>query len=135
MNTELLIQIGGVLHFCILLASALAPIASRWTTHLALLPSLLRQMFWVYGGFIVLVIIGFGTMILAHTDDLASGEPLGRAVSALIAIFWFARLLVQWLVFDAKPFITNRFYRIGYHALTCVFIYLSAVFGYVAIVN
>ena len=134
MKLELLIQIGGVLHFCILLASALAPRAARWKTDLAVLPPLLRQMFWVYAGFIVLVIIGFGTLILRHTAEIAAGEPLGRALSAFIAVFWTTRLAAQAFVFEVRPYLTHWFLTAGYHGLTIVFIYLAAIFGWAAFI-
>ena len=133
MKLEMLIRIAGTLHFCILLASALTPFALKWNANLALMPRLMRQMFWVYGGFIVLVIVGFGTLILTHAPDIAAGHPLGRALSGFIAAFWLARLSVQFFVFDARPYLTNWFFRCGYHGLTAVFSYFVAVFIWAAL--
>jgi hypothetical protein len=133
MNLELLIRIGGLLHFCILLASAIAPSAARWRMDLASLPPLLRQMFWVYAGFIVLVIIGFGTLSLSFTPAIAAGEPVGRALSAFIGLFWLTRLGVQCFVFDVRPYLTHWFFTVGYHGLTIVFTYLAAVFMWAAL--
>ena len=96
-----LIQLGGLVHFGILIASALTPGVLEWRRHLAGLPPLLRQLFWVYGSFIVLVIISFGAISITQPGALASGEPLARAICAMIAVFWSARLAVQWFVFDA----------------------------------
>jgi len=128
-----LIQLGGLVHFGILIASALTPGVLGWRRHLAALPALLRQLFWVYGSFIVLVIISFGTISLAHPSELASGEPLARAICAMIAIFWSARLVVQWCVFDATPFLTKAFLKVGYHTLTLAFIALALIYGCAAI--
>ena len=130
---KLLIQLGGLIHFAILIASALTPGVLEWRRHLADLPPLLRQLFWVYGGFIVLVIVAFGTISLAHAGALASGDPLARSVSGLIAIFWAARLVVQWFVFDAKPFLTNALLKLGYHTLTVAFVVLTLIYGRAAI--
>ena len=128
-----LIQLGGLAHFGILIASALTPGVLEWRRHLATLPALLRQLFWVYGSFIVLVIVSFGTISLAHPAALSSGEPLARAVCAMIAIFWSARLLVQWFVFDATPFLTSTMLKLGYQALTAAFIALALIYGCAAI--
>jgi hypothetical protein len=128
-----LIQLGGLAHFGILIASALTPGVLEWRRHLAALPPLLRQLFWVYGSFIVLVIISFGTISLAHPGALASGEPLARAMCAMIATFWSARLAVQWFVFDAAPYLTNAFLKLGYHTLTLAFIALALIYGCAAI--
>ena len=133
MKSELLntaLTLAGIAHFGILIASANAPKALNWKETLKPLPPLLRQMFWVYGWFIVLVIVSFGTITLVHTDALASGVPLARWMCGMIAVFWGVRLIVQFFIFDAKPFLTNWFYTAGYHGLTIVFIFLTAVYGW-----
>jgi hypothetical protein len=131
MKTSLLI--GGVLHFVILIASALAPRVLDWRANLAALHPFLRRLFWVYGCFIVLVIISFGALTLVNADELVSGASLPRSVCAIIAIFWLARLAVQFFVFDAKPFLTTTFLRLGYHGLTLLFTALVFIYGCAAL--
>ncbi len=133
MKTHLL-QIAGLLHFCILLGSALVPVVLQWRKRLAAsdLPLLMRQLFWVYGIFIVITIIGFGTLTLLNADAMAAGDPVARSLAAFIAIFWFVRLMIQWFLFDARPFLTNLFLKIGEHGLTIVFIYFTLIYGWTA---
>ena len=128
-----LIQLAGLLHFAILTASALTPRVLDWRRHLDPLPTLFRQLFWVYGSFIVLVIVCFGTISLAHAGVLASGDPLGRSVCGMIALFWSVRLAVQWCVFDPSPYLTSSLLKLGYHALTLAFITLALIYGCAAI--
>jgi hypothetical protein len=128
-----LLLIGGLLHFVILIASALTPRVLDWRRNLASLNSFLRRLFWVYGFFIVLVIVSFGVLTLAHSNELASGAPLARAVCAMIAIFWLARLAVQFFVFDARAILTTTFLRLGYHGLTLLFTALVFIYGSVAL--
>jgi hypothetical protein len=128
-----LLIIGGLLHFVTLIASAITPRVLDWRTNLATLHPFLRRLFWVYGGFIVLVIISFGTLTLLRADDLAAAAPLARSVCAVIAIFWLARLLVQFFVFDARPFLTTPFRRVGYHGLTLLFSALVFIYGCAAL--
>jgi len=127
---ELTLYLGGVIHFLILFASAMAPRVMNWNVHLATLPQMVRQMFWVYGAFIVLVIVSFGTLTLMNVSELAAGSSIGRGLCAVIAIFWTARLAVQLFVFDVEPFLTNWFYRMGYHLLTLAFVLLISIYGY-----
>ena len=127
------LYIAGLTHFGILIASATAPKALNWNRHLASLPLLLRQMFWVYGAFIVIIIISFGIITLCFAPELAGDAPLARAVNILIATFWGARLVVQFFVFDAKPWLTNDWYRVGYHALTVVFVLLTTIHVWAAL--
>ena len=131
---QILIQIAGVLHFTILIASALVPRVLDWRTNLATLHPFLRRLFWVYGVFIVLTIIGFGSLTLLDSAAMAAGDPVARSLAALIAIFWFARLLVQLFVFDCREFLTTPVLKLGYHGLTLLFVYLSLIYGYVALI-
>ncbi len=126
------LRLGGAVHFAILLASVQVPRVLDWRCQLALLTPFLRRLFWVYGVFIVLVIVGFGTLSLVCSGELASRTPLARAVCAFIAVFWLARLAVQFWVFDARPYLTTRLYRWGYQALTLAFAYLTFVYGWAA---
>lgn len=132
-NLETFLRIGGLLHFGVLIASASTPKALDWRGALAPLHPFLRKLFWVYGAFIVLVIISFGTLTLLFTGEMSAGTPLGRGLCLFIGIFWLARLGVQLFVFDARPFLTNWFYKYGYHGLTLVFIYFAIVYGMTAL--
>lgn len=133
MNLEILLILAGLGHFGILIASALTPRALDWKTHLAPLHPFLRTLFWVYGAFIVLTIAGMGTLTLLHVHAMAVGEPVARSLAAFIAIFWTARLGVQFFVFDATEFLTTRWRRFGYHVLTLAFIAQALVYIFAAV--
>lgn len=133
MNLETLLIAAGLGHFGILIASFLVPHALDWKHQLAPLHPFLRSLFWVYGGFIVLTIASLGVLTLLHSHAMAIGEPVARSLAAFIAIFWSARLVVQFLIFDPRDFLTTRWRRIGYHTLTAAFVaqisvYLLAIF-------
>lgn len=131
---EILLRLAGFIQFTILIASALVPRVLDWRANLALLHPFLRSLFWVYGAFIVLIIVSFGTLTLLDAGAMAAGEPVARSLSAFIAIFWLARLAVQWFVFDCRAFLTNRLLTAGYHSLTLAFIYLTVIYGWAALV-
>jgi hypothetical protein len=125
--------LAGLVHFAILIASALVPKVLDWKTALAPLTPFLRTLFWVYGVFIVLTIVGFGTLTLLHADAMARGESVARSVAALIALFWGARLAVQFFIFDVRPVLTKPWMKLGYHALTVAFVYLTSVYVWAAV--
>ncbi len=135
MNLELLIFVGGIVHFGILIASGLVPKVLDWKESLGKLDGLSRQLVWVHGLFIVFVIIGFGLLSLLFADELTNGEPLARAVCSLIALFWAARLVIQFFVFDAKPYLKTAFLKLGYNGLTVVFSYLAIVYSLAALIG
>jgi hypothetical protein len=133
MNLPQFILFAGVLHFGILLASALVPRVLDWRCELAQLQPLTRQLVWVHGGFIVLIIVGFGVISITLPSELASGTPLARAVSGFIACFWLARVTLQYTFFSVKPYLRQPLLRLGYHALTCVFLYHIVTYGIAAV--
>ena len=97
-----LIRIGGVMHFGILIASALVPQVLDWRTELRKLSPLSRQLIWTHGAFIVLTIIGLGTIATANAPLLAMGGMLARCVCGFVAIFWFTRLVLQFCAARSK---------------------------------
>ena len=134
MNTlARMIQLAGVLQFGILIASALVPAVLNWRAELRKLSPITRHLVWTHGVFIVLTIIAFAALSLINATSLATGQLLARSVCAFIAIFWGARLVLQFALFDPKPYLTTRVLAAGYHALTVVFAFLTATFGYAAL--
>jgi hypothetical protein len=125
---KLLLQLAAAVQLLILIASASTPRVLDWRKNLAVLHPFLRKLFWVYGVFVVMVIIAFAVLTLRHADAMAAREPVARSLCLFIAIFWGARLLVQFAILDARPFLTN-WYKTGFHALTLIFAFLTFVYG------
>ena len=130
---KLLLQLAAAVQLLILIASASTPRVLDWRKNLAVLHPFLRKLFWVYGVFVVMVIIAFAALTFRHADAMAAREPVARSLCLFIAIFWGVRLLVQFAIFDARPFLTNWFYKTGFHALTIIFAFLTFVYGKAAL--
>lgn len=130
---ENLLLLAGLGHFAILCASALVPKVLDWKTTLEPLPPFLRTLFWVYGVFIVLTIIGLGTLTLFHADAMVKGEPVARGLAAFTAVFWGARLFVQLFVFETGPYLTNAWLKLGDHVLTAAFVFFTTVYTVAAL--
>ena len=130
---KLLLQLAAAVQLLILIASALTPRVLDWRKNLAVLHPFLRKLFWVYGVFIVMVIIAFATLTFWHADAMAAREPVARSLCAFITIFWGARLFVQFAIFDPRPFLTNWIYQIGYYSLTVIFTFLVLIYGKAAL--
>lgn len=127
-----LIFAAGFAQLGVLIASALVPFQLNWRTSLQLLPRLLRQMYWVYGGYVVLSIVAFGLLSILNAGELASGGRLARGVCAYIAVFWGVRLALQ-SVFDVKEHLTVWWLRTGYAVLTVLFAVLTFIYGWAAV--
>ena len=127
-----LIWFAGVGQAGVLIASALVPFQLKWKVELGSLGRLHRQMYWVYGGYVVLAIVAFSVMSLFHSTELAGGTGLARFVCGYIAIFWGVRLSLQ-AVFDVKAYLTAWWLKIGYHTLTELFAGFTIVYGLAAV--
>jgi hypothetical protein len=93
---------------------------------LAPLPKLVRQLFWIYGFYVVLSIVAFGIICIINAREIAAGSSLARAFCLYVACFWGIRLGLQF-VLDTKPFLTRWYLHCGYHLLTILFITFTAV--------
>jgi hypothetical protein len=127
-----LIRLAGAGQLSVLIASSLVPYKLNWKRDLETLPKLHRQMYWTYGGYIVMGIVALGGMSLVCAEDLVSGSRLGRAVCVYGALFWGIRLSLQ-AVFDVKSHLTVWWLVAGYHTLTVLFLFFTAIYGYAAL--
>jgi hypothetical protein len=127
-----LIFLAGIAQASVLIASALVPIRLNWKEELKVLPRLHLQMYWVYGGYVVMAIIAFSLLSLFHAAELAAGGGLARGLCGYIAVFWGVRLGLQ-AVFDVKQHLTTWWLKLGYHTLTVLFAIFTAIYAYAAL--
>jgi hypothetical protein len=126
-----LIFLAGLGQLSVLTASALVPLRLNWRREFEVLSRLHRQMYWVYGGYVVLSIIAFGVISLVNAHELASGTRLARSVCAYIAIFWAIRLSLQ-PVLDVKEHLKTWWLAAGYRLLTVLFAFFVTVYALAA---
>jgi len=127
------IFIAGIVQLCVLIASSLVPLRLNWKSSLDVLPKLHRQLYWIYGGYVVLGIISNGLVALICADELAAGDTkLARFVCGYIAVFWGVRLSLQ-TILDVKEHLTLWWLRAGYHTLTVLFLSFTLLFAYAAL--
>ncbi|WP_437185907.1 hypothetical protein SH668x_003032 [Planctomicrobium sp. SH668] len=119
----------GIGQFFVLIASALVPVQLDWKSTLSPLPVLVRQLFWIYGGYVVMAIIALATICLVAAGEIASGTVLARAVSAYGLIFWGVRVSLQPFL-SAKPHLKFWWLHAGYHLLTVMFLSFMIVFAW-----
>jgi hypothetical protein len=127
-----LIVVAGVGQLGVLIASALVPFQLRWREDLRPLSRLHRQMYWVYGGYVVLSIIAFALLSIVNAGELASGGGLARGFCAYVAVFWGVRLALQ-AVFEVNAHLTAWWLKAGYAALTMLFAALTGIYAWAAL--
>ncbi len=127
-----LIFLAGVGQLGVLVASALVPVHLNWPESFRSLPNLHRQLFWVYGGYVVLSITSLGLISLFNARELADGSNLARGFCAYVTIFWGIRLALQ-AVLEVKEHLSKWWLKVGYHLLTVLFVCFTLIFGWASV--
>ena len=132
-----LVMISGVIHLGTLLGSAQVPKELNFREELPKLNPLLRHWVLVCGGYIVFSIVAFGLISLVFYEELAAESvqrtTMARVFCGYVSLFWGIRLLIQFFVFDAKPYLRTIFLKVGYHGLTLVFVWQTLIYGWLAL--
>ena len=127
-----LIFVAGLGQLSVLVASALVPLRLKWRDEFQSLSPLHRQMYWVYGGYVVLSIIALGMISVFNAQELATGSGLARGFSGYVAIFWGVRLSLQ-PILAVKEHLTTWWLKLGYALLTVLFTYFTLVYAWAAL--
>lgn len=126
---ELLLSAAGLLQLVIAGANVALPGVLHYRENLARVSPIVREVFIVHAGYIVLVVVAFGVISLAFASELAGGSPLGRFLSGFLALFWFLRLPVQ-LAYDPA---LRRKYRMLDVAFLAALVFLSGTYSLAAL--
>ena len=133
MNPVLILKLAAATHLGLIAAGLMMPKVTGLREHLRPLPPFIRQLFWVYYSFIGLCLISFGLGTFLLASDLSAGTPLARAVCGFLALFWVVRSAAASLIFDLRPYLTNRWRKAGLAAANTVFAALPIVYGWIAL--
>lgn len=123
-----LLFICGLGHIVLSVASVLIPKALKWNQNLKSLQPLLRQMFWTYAAYILVINFSFGIVTLIATDELLSGSMLAKSITFFISIYWFARIGIQFFYFDKSEAPKGFIYTIGEISLIVLFGLFTVVY-------
>jgi hypothetical protein len=123
---------AGIGQLSVLIASALVPIRLNWPKELRSLPRLHRQLYWTYGGYVVLSIVAFALLSLTNAHELAGGTRLARGFCMYVAVFWAIRLVLQG-VFAVREHLSAWWLRLGYYGLTVLFASFTLLYGWTAL--
>ncbi len=124
-----LIVLAGIIQLALVEANISLPHFLQPSTELAPVSPMIRKMFYVHWIYIVFVLLIFSGLSLRFAGELASGHPLGRFISAAIAMFWLARVPIQLFYYDAD---LRRANRLGDVACITAFTFLGLVYGVAA---
>lgn len=128
-----LLILAGLGNFGLALGSLAIPSVLNWTRDLEKLRPLMRQIFRTYSVYIWATNLSFGLLSFFRPDWLLDGSPLARAVAGYIAVYWGARVLIQFFYYDRTERPQGFHWLMAEWSLVLLFIYLTGVYGHIAV--
>ena len=122
----LLLRLAGLLQLAVAVANLPAARVLRLDEEFGRLSRFPRQLVRTHHAYIGGLIAAFGFLSLGFAPALASGEPLGRALDLLLALFWGIRLVLQLFVYDRE---LRRKHRAVDLLFTTSFAFLTFTYG------
>lgn len=101
----------------------------RWREDAARMTPLNCQVFHVHCFFVCLTVALMGALALVWPAELLAPSPLARLVSGGIALFWLARLVVQFFIYDRAHWQGKRLETLAHILFSLLWLYYIAVFG------
>jgi len=123
-----LLFLSGVAHLLLGTASLIIPKLLQWNKELNRLPLLLKQLFWTYAAYILVINCCFGLVSVFGTAELLDHSFLAKCMTFFIAIYWFARVLIQFFYFDTSQAPQGFWYKSGEMALVVLFISFTGIY-------
>lgn len=121
-----LLTLAGYAHFLVLAASFQVPHRLGWHVELQRIRPLNRKLLWVYGGFIVGMIVSLGVLVLRLRPEILAGDRAALHVVGLTAVWWTARIVVDALVFEHSDWPEGPEFVLGHTMLTTLFVFLAS---------
>jgi hypothetical protein len=125
---EKLIFWAGIGHMGLCIGSLYIPKALRWKTHLEHLQPMLRQMFWTYAVYILVINFSFGIVSIFARHELVNHSFLATSITVFIAIYWLARIAIQFFYFDKTDAPKGLLYTLGEIALIGLFFFFTLTY-------
>jgi hypothetical protein len=120
---------AGAAQLILVVASLAIPRLLNWKADLARVRPLTRQVFWTYAAYIWVTNLSFGLVSTLAPQLLLDRSPLAELVCGFIAIYWAARVAIQFGYFDRADAPKGPLFVVGEAALVALFAGLTIVYG------
>jgi hypothetical protein len=125
---DILLRIAGLAQLTLVAGSFAIPRVLNWRNELVKVQPLIKQMFWTYAAYILVINLCLGLLSLRCYKELLNGSTLSLLVSGFIALYWISRVLIQFFYFDRTNFPAGKWNRLAELLLVVLFIFLSIVY-------
>ena len=134
-SIETLLRLAGLAQICLVIGSLAIPKVLKWEAALAGVDILIRQMFWTYAGYILVINLCFGLISVFGYKVLTNGSELAVWVTCFISVYWISRVIIQFFYFDRSQFPIGFWYKLGEYVLVSLFLCLSLVYSWATYIN
>jgi hypothetical protein len=128
-NIQQLIYLAGIAQIALVIGSLAVPAVLNWRTELAKVRPLIKQVFWTYAAYILVINLCFGLVSALDFKELTNGTTLSMLVTGFVAFYWVSRILIQFFYFDRADFPTGKWHKLAEIILVALFIFLSVVYS------
>ena len=130
LTIQTFILLAGIAQIALALGSITIPQILNWKDKLASTNTLIRQIFWVYACYILVINLSFGLLSVFNYKELVSGSRLGTVITGFIALYWISRMLIQFLYFDRSNFPKEKWNQFGEIVLVSTFAFLCITYAW-----
>jgi len=130
-----LVEWAGIGQIILCIGTLAIPGALRWKTELRPLQPTMRQLFLTYAGYIWSTNLAFGLISLLSAADLLAGTRLAIAITGFIGVYWLARVIIQFTIFDRHALADTRAKLAAMLVLEVFFILLVCVYAMALAIN
>jgi len=110
------------------IGSSIIPRVLNWKKELGNVQPLIRQMFWTYAAYILVINICFGLISIFGTDELLNHSFLAQSITLFIGLYWFTRIGIQFFYFDKTNAPKGSIFILAEIALIALFVLFAAVY-------
>lgn len=107
----------------------------NWQQELSSLQPLLRQMFWTYAGYILVINFCFGLVSIWGKAELLNHSFLAKSITLFIALYWLARVVIQFFYFDKTDAPKGWFFTLGEIGLVALFVGFTLIYSWAFLNN
>ena len=127
-HLQQLIYLAGLAQITLVTGSLAIPQILNWRAELAKVQPLIKQMFWTYAAYILMINFSFGVLSVFGSYELLNHSFLARSVTFIVGIYWLTRIGIQFFYFDKSEAPKGFVYTLGEIALIALFVFFTITY-------
>lgn len=124
---EIHLKIIGYLLVLLALLHSVFPKYFNWEAELKSLSLINKEMMLIHTFFIAFAVFLMGLLCITTSSDLIS-TPLGKKISLGFGVFWFARLIIQFVGYSTQNWRGKTFETTAHIIFSMLWAYISIIF-------